>query len=297
MQDYIKSSLELHLFFARIMKEHALFLRAGFMPTQSCYIKEAMWYKGQFEKLLSDAVKLSNCVVSPEVLNSGEIVTNYTLDAEKKTEEFTGIKIDTNITCMELREIKCDPCKKMPDISSNVSCLNDAAINLLDGLIDFKERILNDVLNCCIFTVNYPLLIEHIIREAKLYRQYVCMLQNDMDINSMDIKQVELFWNQIMMEHAEFIRGLLDPTQGELISVANEFANEYKELLEEARTATEASMGTVTSETIAETAKYIKFKTSGVQGIVECKIRSIILPLLADHVLREANHYFRILNT
>lgn len=297
VQDYIKSSIELHLFFARIMKEHALFLRAGFMPTQSCYIKEAMWYKGQFEKLLSDVVKLSNCVVSPEILNSGEIVTNYTLDAEKKTEEFTGIKIDTNITCMELQELTCDPCKKMPDISSNVSCLNDAAINLLDGLIDFKQRILNDVLNCCIFTVNYPLLIEHIMREAKLYRQYVWMLQNGIDINSIDMKQVELFWNQIMMEHAEFIRGLLDPTQEELIAAANDFANGYKELLEEAKAATETSMRTITNETITETAAYVKFKTAGVQGITECKIRSIILPLLADHVLREANHYFRILNS
>lgn len=297
VQDYIKSSIELHLFFARIMKEHALFLRAGFMPTQSCYIREATWYKGQFEKLLSDIVKLSGCVVSPAVLNSGEIVTNYTLYAEKKTEEFTGIKIDTNITCVELEGLRCNPCKEMSDISSNISCLNDVAINLLDGLIDFKQRILDDMLNCCIFTVNYPLLIEHIMREAKLYRQYVWMLQNGMDINSIDMKHIESFWNQIMMEHAEFIRGLLDPTQEELIAAANDFANEYKELLEEARTATEASMETITNETIAETAKYVKFKTAGVQGITECKIRSIILPLLADHVLREANHYFRILNS
>ena len=29
--------------------------------------------------------------------------------------------------------------------------------------------------------------------------------------------------------------------------------------------------------------------------IERCKIRSLILPLLADHVLREANHYIRLL--
>ena len=29
---YVSKSLELHLFFGRIMKEHALFLRAGFTP-------------------------------------------------------------------------------------------------------------------------------------------------------------------------------------------------------------------------------------------------------------------------
>ncbi len=296
MKDYIKLSLELHLFFARIMKEHALFLQAAFMPKNSCYIHEAMWYKGQFERLLSDAVKLSNFIISPTVLNSGEIVTNFTLGAEKKTEELTGIGIDTNTTLMELRLIS-DRHHMAPDISSNVCCLNDAALHLLGGFINFKERILNDVLSCSIFTANYPLLIEHITREAKLYRQYVWMLQNGLDINSLDMKQVELFWNQIMMEHALFIRGLLDPTEEKLIIAADAFANDYRKLLEEAKIATEATMETVTDQTIAETAKYIEFKTAGAEGIYECNIRSIILPLLADHVLREANHYFRILNS
>ena len=43
------------------------------------------------------------------------------------------------------------------------------------------------------------------------------------------------------------------------------------------------------------TRKFRDFKTAGVQGIEQHKIRSVILPLLADHVLREANHYLRLL--
>ena len=85
MQNYIKSSLELHLFFARIMKEHSLFLQAGFMPISNDYICEANWYKGEFEKLLSEIVRLSNCMINQDVLESGEIVTPYTFGAERKT--------------------------------------------------------------------------------------------------------------------------------------------------------------------------------------------------------------------
>uniref|UniRef100_UPI0032605C1B DUF2935 domain-containing protein n=1 Tax=Clostridium sp. NkU-1 TaxID=1095009 RepID=UPI0032605C1B len=44
-----------------------------------------------------------------------------------------------------------------------------------------------------------------------------------------------------------------------------------------------------------KTEKYRDFKEAGTKGINECKIRSIILPLLADHVLRESNHYIRLL--
>lgn len=295
MQNYIKMTLELHIFFARIMKEHALFLQAGFMPISNDYICEAQWYKGEFEKLLSETVRISNCMISQEILNSGEIVTPYTFGAEKKTSEFTGIVIDTNITLQELR-LQPDGYSYIDLNLVDYACyLNNRALQLLDGFIDFKERILRNVLSCKLFTANYPLLLEHIIREAKLYRQYVAMLQSGQNITSDDRKKVELFWNQIMMEHALFIRGLLDPSEEELIKTANDFAQEYKKLLQEAKNMTDETIKTVTDKTIAETIKYRDFKKAGTEGIVGCKIKSIIFPLLADHVLREANHYLRIL--
>ena len=295
MNDYVRTSLELHLFFARIMKEHSLFLQAGFMPKNTEYIQEAMLYKRQFEKLLADTVSLSNCMVRENVLNSGEIVTKFTYGAERKTEELTGITIDSNVTLQELRLMPESSFYGMADLTQYICYLNETAITLLDGLINLKERLLRDVLCCKVFTANYPLLIEHILREARLYRQYVVMLQNGEDINSQDMKQVELFWNQIMMEHALFIRGLLDPTENDLITTADDFAKQYQQLIEEAKNMTDATIRSVTDKTIEETKKYIDFKTAGTEGIKECEIRSIILPLLADHVLREANHYFRIL--
>ena len=38
---YVSLSLEPHLFFARIMKEHALFLEAGFTPANGGFAREA----------------------------------------------------------------------------------------------------------------------------------------------------------------------------------------------------------------------------------------------------------------
>ena len=50
-----------------------------------------------------------------------------------------------------------------------------------------------------------------------------------------------------------------------------------------------------TDEILAKTIEFSKFKAAGTEGILNCKIASLILPLLADHVLREANHYIRLL--
>ncbi len=44
MENYVILSIETHLFFARIMKEHALFLEAGFPCKEEEWIKRADWF-------------------------------------------------------------------------------------------------------------------------------------------------------------------------------------------------------------------------------------------------------------
>ena len=296
-QRYAILSLELHLFFSRIMKEHSLFLEAGFTPKDSEFAKRAEHYKNEFEKLLSYTVSASNGIIRPIVLNSGEIITDFTLGTEAKTQALTGIGINQSITEMESKLRS----GQNPQVSSNlvnyVNQLNTNAKMLLNGLIKFKKRILDGVLSCNLFTVNYPLLIEHITREAELYYSLIDDLQNRVDIDSKDARETKLFWDKIMMEHSLFIRGLLDPSEDDLIETADEFADTFKDLLEEAQNMTSMTINSVTNQTLNQTVQLKNFKQAGTEGIASCKIRSIILPLLGDHVLREANHYIRLLET
>ena len=289
---YVVKSLELHLFFSRIIKEHAFFLQAGFTPAAAAFSERAAFFQKEFKTLLRDSVTLAGSVVGKEVISSGEIVTEFTAWAEKQTECFTGIPIDKEITnqtlCLKPGGIRRD----LTQIQGRVRRLNRTALRLLSGLIDLKENILKCVLNCELFTLNYPLLIEHILREAKLYRRYVEILEREGDLSECTMKENECFWNQIMMEHAQFIRGLLDPCETELFCTADNFAKEYSRLLTSSRNAAQNAQP---GNSLAQTVRFRDFKTAAVQGIQQCKIRSVILPLLADHVLREANHYIRVL--
>lgn len=101
-----------------------------------------------------------------------------------------------------------------------------------------------------------------------------------------------------MAEHAKFIRGLLDPSENDLINKANDFGNEFDQLTIEAKAAMDTTippLAEVTDKSLKATLELQNFKTQGTQGILECKVKSIIIPLLGDHVLREANHYLRLL--
>ena len=130
-----------------------------------------------------------------------------------------------------------------------------------------------------------------------MYRAILMEIIYHRSVSRKKLGNMEDFWNRIMMEHALFIRGLLDPTQEQLIETADQYAKEYKELLQIAKNRDCEAEDKLRERSLEETMRYRQFKTAGTVGILECKISSIILPLLADHVLREANHYIRLLET
>lgn len=297
-KNYIVDSLEQHLFFARIMKEHALFLKVGFLPPGASLAREGERFLRQFDTLLSRVIALSNHVVRCQVLDSGEIVTEFTDCAERQTQQLTGTSINRNLTLRELRlegRNHNDEFRGSQAMVAQVRQLNRNGLELVDRLIRYKNRILQMVNRCDLFTANYPLLIEHILREARLYRANLLRLEDMCNNDVDDLRDSEFFWDRIMMEHAMFIRGLLDPTEETLINTANGFADDYRRLLDASAAANGRVFGSVKS--LALTRKFRDFKRAGVEGIEGCDIRSIILPLLADHVLREANHYIRLLGT
>ncbi len=299
-REFVRQSLELHLFFGRIMKEHSFFLELGFTPRDGAYTQQADSFRKEFDRLLWEVVSISNGVVSSDVLNSGEVFTQYTIDAEMASSYYTGVDIPSEITKAEM-DLMGGTRTTLLDhrLDQRVYQINQRAIELITSLITFKSNILSNVLSCQMFTVNYPLLIDHILREANLYLQMVHMLQSgeEFDIENEALKQ-EFFWNRIMAEHSKFIRGLLDPTENDLIIAANNFGNQFDQLTEEAKAAMDNTIpvSQVTADSLEATRAIREFKAQGTQGILECKVKSIIIPLLADHTLREANHYLRLLN-
>ena len=296
--DFVRQSLEIHLFFARIMKEHSFFLEVGFTPRDSNFTKTADTFRREFDALLREVISLSNGVVSPAVLQSGEVTTQYTLSAEMASAYFTGVDIQTKLTQAEAGLMSGGMFQANPMQERKVHELNQRAIKLITSLIQFKTTILTNVLSCKMFTVNYLLLIDHILREAKLYLRTLQRLQNREEINAeIEMYEQEFFWNRIMAEHSKFIRGLLDPTENDLINIANNFGNEFDQLTNEAKQAMDMTLpiDKVTSESLKATKEIRDFKAKGTQGILECKVKSIIIPLLGDHTLREANHYLRLL--
>jgi len=297
-KEFITMSLDLNLFFLRIMKEHSFFLQIGFTPKDKKMGEQAAMFRRRFEQLLSEATALANGNVSANALNSRQTTTQYTLEAERLTNFYTGIPFNLELTRRE--EMLQPSGSGMPDarMEEAVERLDRRAYQLTTELASFKERLLQSVRSCKMFTVNYPLLIEHILREARHFMEMlVKLIRRESITRPEDLLNQEVFWNRQMGEHAKFIAGQLDPSEETLIEAARMFGREFDALTAEAEKATSQTkdIAGVTAESRQGTERLRNFKSTATKGILECKIQSIIIPLLGDHVLREANHYLCIM--
>lgn len=292
IQDFIRVSIEINLFFQRIMKEHLFFIETNLQPVNPAFIAKANMLKQKFEQLLSETVHYAKGIVSEEAIKSNEYVTPYTLKAEEVTSRLTGASINTNITRCEYALVDMPRHHRDKWLENVVYDLNRKSYYLLKEVIAFKKQLFALSTECKIFISLYPEMLEHLIHEADYYLDILKALHE----RKLPIKTLcdELnFWNHTMGEHAQFMDGMLDPTEKNLKKIAEASAKEFEKLVEECTKTPENQMihkNLQTTEAIRD------FKRQSTEGLLKCKIKSIIPPLLADHVLREANHYLKLLD-
>lgn len=291
-------SINLNLFFLRIMKEHCIFLEANFTPKDEELADQAANIKKSYENLLTQAASLANGIASPKAVKLELFATPFTAQAERLTSHFTGIPIDSNIT---VRENAISPGGGAPlpsSIDAKIKILNDDSRRLTGRLRDFKKNLLSGVLNCRIFTANFPLELLHMAEEADQYLKLLGTLDENKNIMQLkNLMEAEAFWNQIMAEHNRFAAGRLDPTEESAIEKSRMAAEEFDRLASRAKRAQKnlESAPDITKESLTAAKKLRDFQTEALKGIMDCRMQSIIVPLAIDHHMRETSYFIWLL--
>jgi len=190
--------------------------------------------------------------------------------------------------------------RRLSRVSRLEGQLLDDLIRAVRGIIEFKAKLLRNLIQCRAEPgSNYPLLLDHIRREAV---RFLNILQRPLpqDPLSMLLEQ-EVFWLRIMKEHIEFIIHLLDPSERELINQAEESRRTFSRLLETARDLESMAetkprnFNTVirfTQDVINNTRALRDFKGAAFELARLCQLLGIVsTPLLLDHVRREADKF------
>ncbi|EIJ80564.1 hypothetical protein PB1_09392 [Bacillus methanolicus PB1] len=193
-----------------------------------------------------------------------------------------------------------------PNNVTQVRKLNEDSIQLVYGFRNFKRNLLILIINCKVSGFNFPLLVDHIAREAEYFiRTLKKFNKGILDPIQDAIISENVFWLRIMMEHSRFISSLLDQSERNLVNTARKFADDFEVLLSQARdvesmlykkSPTYPIIGKLNQDSENATVELRNFKQAGLDLIKSCQIKSVINPLLADHVVREADHFLYMIN-
>lgn len=298
---YIQQSLELNLFWTRIIKEHFIFMQANLMCKDDLYIQQAEEFKYRFEGFLHETICLANGLIHDEVLLSGELLTNKTLLAEQKTVELTGINIGIPITVEEsnLTPGVMPIQVSRPDLTARIYALNNKIITCAYSVAQFMEKVYQDVIHCCLYTTKLPSIYAHQRRETLNYITLLRRLQNHQVVDPYtNIFEAEEFWNYNMMVHAEAMRQLLDFSEQEMIKEANDFAMRFHHLVSKFQGTPQppVNLKQITSESRRAAVAIRDFKARSTDMLLACQLKGVMSALLTDHLLRETNYYLRIIS-
>ncbi|SDM93660.1 DUF2935 domain-containing protein [Acetanaerobacterium elongatum] len=76
VEQVVSESVSTYLFWARIMKEHAIFIQSALPPPQAALAAQAEDFRRQFTRFLSEAVRLAGGVLPKETLESRQFFCN-----------------------------------------------------------------------------------------------------------------------------------------------------------------------------------------------------------------------------
>lgn len=170
----------------------------------------------------------------------------------------------------------------------------------------FKRRVLGLIIQCKLpGGNNFPLLVDHTSREANYFRNRL----EELNAGRLEplpdaIIDENVFFLRIMADHAKFIGHLLDPSERQLVEQARNFSQDFDQLLFQAvdlsgmrpQSQTEPLLDQFLDQNRVSVVSLRDFKKTAKELIEACRIKSIIHPLLADHVFREAERFLYIID-
>lgn len=186
-----------------------------------------------------------------------------------------------------------------------IKSFNNQVYQAATSIWAYKRKVLGLVLRCEVRSNNFPLLVDHISREAAYFANRLKELNEGKLIPLPEaIIKENVFFLKIMADHSKFIGHLLDPSERKLVDQAREFSHDFDQLLYQAidldSMRPQSETGPILDQFLDQNRVSVvalrDFKKTARELIEACRIKSIIHPLLADHTFREAERFLAIID-
>lgn len=169
----------------------------------------------------------------------------------------------------------------------------------------FKRHILHLLTDCRLGGAwLYPLFVDHLSREALYFRKLLRKCAGGGMPCRVDAAVSEnIFWARAIADHLKFVRGLVDPSERAMVSLAEVLGVRFDRFNLQARDLASMLWHYRPNNELVRFEKDFRLAVGeanefarAVEGLTgRCATASLIPPLLADHVRREGEHGLAVL--
>lgn len=291
-KEFFLQSLVSNLYYLWTLREYSARIEVSFPPIYEDYIKRSNELSKRAEILSKRVANYAYNGLPENVIESGIVLTPYTLDLELLTEKLFGIDIDTTVTEKEKNIVIGDVNPTDSDVK-DMEDINNDALTLVKDFIEFANEIYEKIEKQEIFAFYYNSINLYLIEEAKLYVSSLERLKEKATVNPSYVIDNQYFGTMGMQAIAVYIRGEIDPYFKDVFDEANNFVTEYRNILDEYEnmimTPENQRNMTLNSLELAERLK--TFVEKCIQRLLNKEIYFISAPITKDNALTAINFF------
>ena len=253
-------------------------------------LKDIRKYQDLFKKILS----FSNNKVSKEFINSIVLYTPYTKDLELNTIKYFDIGLDLSIT---LECLKLTPGNIALEDLTEIDKYMEELLGLLEGSTNILNNIDIYIKEKNMFLMIYPLVVEHIINENNILKDTLERLLKQVGSDPTYVYTLEYYYTSFLKEHSLLIRNLINPLKDKEVETSNKYYNLYNILLNDFNNEVSPySLDSIYNKCINITNSFKSFLDETINITIKNPSNFMIVPIILDHILREANSYINNLS-
>lgn len=264
-------------FWSGVFRDHAAFIHDNLAPGQEDLIRWADTFRNTFAALHDDVERLTRAagIAGP--------AGSYALVGPQSERPLAGLQG-----------------QELLRYEKSAGTVNQALLEALAALRGFKEQILQEQLNCTVKIHLPPTLIHHMINEAEeAYRVLGPVRRGEMPPAAQALHH-HLLWLPDAAGHAGVLHAGTDPTQAELLKTTEHFKKVFDgmhiralELAGMLRVAPRmvAALRKLNRDAMGQISTFRAFLAELREHLEGCEILGTLVPLLADHMLREELYY------
>ncbi len=293
MIDFISFAIENSLAITRLMYDHVLFLNIIIRFVKNKNIEEFNEEQEEYKMLLLELLTFADKKVTAKFIRESILITDYTDLLESKTDIMSKLTIDPDINKLSLN-INAKP--------SNYAFTNEDKEKLKMYMIRLIEMLKKSLKRYYKLKDEHDLkelemffdgnLISHFIHECKLFIYTIDFFNKQIKFTPSYVYCLNFEIAQLSYDHCNYIYQMNNPVSDIYNkSIDESLIGYHNMLIEEQIPMSPQSIKILNEQCQACTSNFIKWNNEMLKSIIHDSYYNLIIPLLYDHILREANYF------